>query len=166
MFFLWLGWAWGLDWITPGLCFCGWDVETGDINEFWKETDGIERCMGTQRLPNITSISIERPPTHEKAARATFFPYGAGRPEQLFSCTGEINFSWKNTMILADLAIGFRCFLDQIWAAVLGKVCRPCVWMCVCLCVVVRHSRLMGCLAGRTRPHDPPARPTLLHNVR
>ena len=149
------------------MCFCGWDVGTGDINEFWKETDGIERCMGTQRLPNITSMSIRRPPAHEKDARATFFPYGGGAPEQLFSPTVENNFPMKNNIVLVR-------FCERFWA-LFGPILGCCfvpglspvgVDVCVCLCVVVKHNRLMGRLAGRTRPHDSPARPTLPHNVR
>ena len=136
---------------------------------FGRKHIGIERRMGTQRLPNITSMSIRRPPAHEKAARATFFPYGAGGPEQLFSLRWKSIFL-KNNRFWADLATGFGYVLDPFWGAVLGTVCRLWVWMgvdvCVCLCVVVRHNRLMGRLAGRTRPHDSPARPALPHNVR
>ncbi len=102
------------------MCFCGWDVGAGDTNEVWQETHGIDRCMGTRRLPNITSISIGRSPTHEKAARATFFPYGGGAPEQLFSPTVEINFSYKKTLFWIDLATGFGYFLETFGAAVLG----------------------------------------------
>ena len=39
----------GLD-HTKRVFFCGWDVGTGDINEFCKKTHGIERCLGTQKL--------------------------------------------------------------------------------------------------------------------
>ena len=109
--------------------------EAGDINKFRQETHGIERCMGTRRLSNITSMSIKRPPAHEKAARATFFPYGGGAPEQLFSPTVEINFPTKKTLFWIDLATGFGYFLDTFGAAVLGKVCRLWVWMCVCVSV-------------------------------
>jgi hypothetical protein len=108
------------------VCFCGWDVGTGDINEFWKEKPGIERCMGTQKLPNITSISIRRPPTHEQAARATFFPYGFGDPEQLFSPTVRMHMYPQNTMKNIKFDDSFRYLLDPFRGAVLGSVCCLC----------------------------------------
>ena len=102
---------------------------------FGRKHIGIERRMGTQRLPNITSMSIRRPPAHEKAARATFFPYGAGGPEQLFPYGENRFFLKKETMFWPDLATGFGYVLDPFWGAVLGTVCRLWVWMCVCVCV-------------------------------
>ena len=100
---------------------------------FGRKHIGIERRMGTQRLPNITSMSIRRPPAHEKAARATFFPYGAGGPEQLFPY-GENRFFMK-----------IQCF-GQIWRPVLGTFwthfgvlfwARFVVCGCGCVCVFV-----------------------------
>jgi hypothetical protein len=119
------------------VCFCGWDVGAGDIKECWQGPHGIERCVGTQRLPNITSMSIRRLPAHEKATRATFFPYGAGGPEQLFSVRWKSIFLKTNPLFWSDLATGFGYLLDKFWAAVLDKVCRLWVWMCVCVCVFV-----------------------------
>ena len=95
---------------------------------------GIERRMGTQRLPNITSMSIRRPPAHEKAARATVFSLRCWRPRATFFPTVKIDFH-ENTMFWADLATGFGYVLDPFWGAVLGTVCRLWVWMCVCVCV-------------------------------
>ena len=153
---------WGLDWITPDVCFCGRDVETGDINEFWKATHRVERGMGTPRLPNMTSISIRRPPTHEKAARATFFPYGFGGPEQLFSRTARIHIYPQNTTTNTRFGDRFCVLFGPILGYCFGQGLSS---VCVCLRVGVRYNRLMGRLAGRTRPHDPPAHSTLPHNV-
>ena len=108
------------------MCFCGWVVGAGDINEFWQETHGIERCMGTQRLPNITSMSIRRPPAHEKAARATFFPYGKSDPEQRFFPTVQMQIYPQNTMKNTKFDDRFRYLLEPFRGAVLGSVCCLC----------------------------------------
>ena len=137
LFFLWFGWVRGLDCITPGVCvFLVGMWGAGDIEEFWQEAHGIERCMGTQRLPNITSMSIRRPPAHEKDARATFFPYGAGAPEQLFSPTGKINFSYEKTNVLDRFGDRFWVLFGHIWGCCLARfVVCGCGCVCVCLSV-------------------------------
>ena len=115
------------------MCFCGWDVGAGDINEFWQETHGIERCMGTQRLPNITSMSIRRPPAHEKAARATFFPYGAGGPEQLFPYGGN-RFFFRKYNVLGRFGDRFWVLFGPILGCCFGQGLSSvgvdvCVWL-------------------------------------
>ena len=82
--------------------------------------------MGTQKLPNITSISIRQPPTHEKAARATFFPYGKSDPEQLCFPTVEMQIYPQNTMKNTQFDDRFRYLLDPFRGAVLGSVCCLC----------------------------------------
>ena len=100
-------------------------------------------------------------------------------PEQLFFRTvlaAQSNFfsvRWKS-FFPEENSFVFVRFGDRFWVLV-GQILGCCfgqglssvgVDVCVCLCVVVRHNRLMGRLAGRVRPHDSPARPTLPHNVR
>ena len=118
------------------MCFCGWDVGAGDIKECWQEPHGIERCMGTQRLPNITSMSIRRPPAHEKAARATFFPYGAGGPEQLFSLRWRSIFHEKYN-VLVRFGDRFCVLVGPILGCCFGQGLSSvgvdvCVFVCGC----------------------------------
>ena len=86
------------------------------------------------------------------AAQSNFFP------------TVEIDLSWKEKYnVLGRFGDRFWLLVGPILGCCFGQGLSS---VCVCLPVGVRYNRLMGRLAGRTRPHDSPARPTLPHNVR
>ena len=94
------------------------------------------------------------------------FPYGKSDPEQLFPYGGN-RFVLKKYNVLNRFGDRFCVRFGPILGCCFGHgLSSVGVDVCVCLCVVVRHNRLMGRLAGRTRPHDSPARPALPHNVR
>jgi hypothetical protein len=96
-----------------------------------------------------------------------FFRTVLAAQSNFFSVRWKSIFPAKNSFVLVRFCDRFWVLFGPISGCFFGQgLLSVGVDVCVCLCVVVIHNRVIERLAGRVRPHDSPARPTLPHNVR